>query len=122
MDPFSLSNHIFNIRVGARLRGVEATVVGTVEPSGTNFVLRMPGINTVLRLAPLSRKVQQNVATKQPYPATPAEANAFATLTKNMKNPQTRTITGPLLSAADGSLVLEVRSIERERVPWRSPR
>ena len=108
VDTASLSNHVYNIRVGARVRGVEATVAGVVEPSGTNFVLKLSGTNIVLRLAPLTRKIQ-NVA-KQPQPVTPAEQNAFAELTKKLKKPRTATITGPLIDNGNGSLVLEVRS------------
>ena len=110
MDPFSLSNHIFNIRVGARVRGVEATVAGLVERSGTNLVLKMRNTNTVFQLAPLSRKVQQIVATKQPQPATPAEVGAFASLKEKLKKARAYTITGPLVQSPDGSFILEVRS------------
>ncbi len=108
MDPLSLSNHVYNIRVGARVRGVEATVAGLVERSGTNFVLKISGTNTVLQLAPLSRKIQH--AAKQPQPATPAEANGFASLTEKFKKARTCTITGPLVQAPGGSFILEVRS------------
>lgn len=110
MDPLSLSNFVLNIRVGARVRGVEATVAGLMERSGTNFVLKISGTNTVLQLAPLSHKVQQ--AARQPQPVTPAEAGAFANLTKRFKKPRRSTITGPLIQKADGSLVLEVRNFE----------
>ena len=113
MDPLSLSNHVFNIRVGARVRAVEATVAGWVERSGTNFVLKVSGTNTVLQLAPLSRKVQ-NVA-KQPQPATSAEASAFSTLTKKFKKPRSYAVTGPLRQSADGSLILEVREVAGAR-------
>jgi hypothetical protein len=109
VDPLSLSNHVYNIRVGARVRGVEATVAGFVERSGTNFVLKLSGTNTVLQLAPLSRKVQ-NVA-KQPQPATAGEKNAFVDLTKKLKKPRKAMITGPLVAKGDGSLVLEVRDV-----------
>jgi hypothetical protein len=110
MGPLSLSNHVYNIRVGARVRGVEATVAGLVERSGANFVLRVRNTNTVFQLAPLSRKVQQIVATKQPQPATPAEASAFSSLTEKFKKARTCTITGPLVQTPDGSFILEVRS------------
>jgi len=113
MDPFSLSNHIFNIRVGARVRGVEATVAGLVERTGTNFVLKVSGTNTVLQLAPLSRKVQNTA--KQPQPATSAEASAFSTLTKKFRKPRSYVVTGPLRQGADGSLILEVRDVAETR-------
>jgi len=113
MDPSSLSNHVYNIRVGARVRGVEATVAGLVERSGTNFVLKLPGTNAVLQLAPLSRKVQH--VAKQPQPATAEETSAFSTLTKKFRKPRTCTITGPLRQTPDGSLVLEVRNASGAR-------
>ena len=113
VDPLSLSNHVFNIRVGARVRGVEATVLGLVERSGTNFVLKISGTNTVLQLAPLTRKVQH--AAKQPQPATAAEASAFSTLTKKFRKPRAYAVTGPLRQSADGSLTLEVRDVAGAR-------
>jgi hypothetical protein len=112
VDSLSLSNHIFNIRVGARVRGVEATIAGSVERDGTNFVLKIPGTNAVLQLSPLSRKVQQNVAAKQPQPATPGETSAFANLTKKFKRARACTVTGPMIQRVDGSHVLEVRAFD----------
>jgi hypothetical protein len=113
MDPLSLSNHVYNIRVGARVRGVEATVAGLVGRNGTNFVLKMSGTNAVLQLAPLSRKVQQ--VAKKPQPATTEEASAFSTLTKKFGKSRTYTITGPLRQAPDGSILLEVRAFNRNK-------
>src|SRR5688572_23343442 len=113
MDPLSLSNHVYNIRVGARVRGVEATVAGLVERSGTNFVLKVSGTNTVLQLAPLARKIQNTA--KQPQPAISAEASAFSTLTKKFRKPSAYAITGPLRQSADGSLTLEVREVAGAR-------
>ena len=113
MDPLSLSNHVFNIRVGARVRGVEATMAGLVERNGTNFVLKLPGTNAVLQLAPLSRKVQH--VAKQPQPPTPKEASAFSTLTTKFSKPRAYTITGPLRQTPEGSLLLEVRAFDRNK-------
>ena len=113
MDPLSLSNHIYNIRVGARVRGVEATVAGLVERRGTNFVLKISGTNTVLQLAPLTRKVQH--AAKQPQPATPAEASAFSAFTNKFRKPRAYAITGPLRPGPDGTLTLEVRDVAGAR-------
>ena len=113
MDPLSLSNHVYNIRVGARVRGVEATVAGLVERTGTNFVLKVSGTNTVFQLAPLTSKIQNTA--KQPQPATSAEASAFSTLTKKFKKPRIYTVTGPLRQSADGPLILEVRDVAGAR-------
>jgi hypothetical protein len=113
MDPLSLSNHVYNIRVGARVRGVEATIVGLVERDGTNFVCKVAGTSTLLTLAPLSRKVQNTA--KQPQPPTPREASAFSRLTKKFKKPRLYAVTGPLRQGADGSLILEVRDVAGAR-------
>lgn len=113
IDPFTFSNHIFDIRVGARLRGLEAEIDGQLEPQGTNVVFRIAGTNAVLQLAPLTRKVQQNVAAKQPQPATSKESKAFRDLVAKLKQkPRSARITGPLLRRLDGSVVLEVRTFK----------
>lgn len=114
MDPLSLSNHVYNIRVGARVRGVEATIAGVVERSGADFVLKLPGTNTVIRLVPLSRKVQ-NTPAKQPQPVTRIEANAFSDLTKKVKESRPATVTGPLVEVPNRSLALEVRTFEERK-------
>jgi hypothetical protein len=116
IDPFTLSNHIFDIRVGARLRGLEAEIDGTVEPpkaGTTNVVFKVSGTNTVLHLAPLTRKVQKDVAAKQPQPATAKESTAFRDLISKMKaKSRPVRVIGPLLRQPDGSMVLEVRSFK----------
>jgi hypothetical protein len=113
IDPFTLSNHIFEIRVGARLRGLEAEIEGELQPQGTNVVLKITGTNNVLQLGALTRKVQQNVPTKQPQAATDKEAKAFGNLTTKLKNkPRRAHVTGPLVRRPDGTLVLEVRSFK----------
>ena len=113
IDPFTFSNHVYNIRVGARLRGLEAEIDGQLEPQGTNVVFKIAGTNAVLQLAPLSRKVQQNVAAKQPQPATRKESRAFSDLLAKLKQKsRSARITGPLLRQPDGSVILEVRAFK----------
>jgi hypothetical protein len=113
IDPVSFSNHVYNIRVGARLRGLEAEIEGRLEPQGTNIVFKIHGTNAVLQLAPLTRKVQQNVAVKQPQLATSKESKAFRDLVAKLKSKsRSARITGPLLRRPDGSLVLEVRTFK----------
>lgn len=124
IDPFTLSNHIFDIRVGARLRGLEAEIDGVVEPpkaGTTNVLFNVAGTNTVLQLAPLTRKIQNNVAAKAPQPATAKESAAFRALVSKLKaQPRPARVTGPLLRRSDGSLVLEVRSFTLDpRLPGR---
>ena len=111
VNPFTLSNHIFNIRVGARLRGLEAEVEGQVARQGTNLLLTVGGTNAVLHLGPLTRKVQQNVAAKQPQPATSKESEAFQDLAGKLKaKARPARIIGPLRPLPDGTTMLEVRS------------
>ena len=113
IDPLTFSNHVFNIRVGARLRGLEGAIEGEIQPNGTNLLFKLSGTNAVLQLAPLTRKVQQNVAAKQPITATPKEADAFRDLAKKVKSKSRRAqVVGPLLRRPDGSLLLEVRSFK----------
>jgi len=95
------------------LRGLEAEIDGRLEPQGTNLVFKIAGTNAVLQLAPLTRKVQQNVAAKQPQPPTSKESKAFRDLVAKLKNKsRSARITGPLLRRPDGSLVLEVRAFK----------
>ena len=95
------------------MRGLEAEIDGRLEPQGTNLVFKIAGTNAVLQLAPLTRKVQQNVAAKQPQPPTSKESKAFRDLVAKLKNKsRSAHITGPLLRRPDGSLVLEVRAFK----------
>jgi hypothetical protein len=113
MDPLTLSNHIFNIRVGARLRGLEAVIDGTLERQENHLLLRVSGSNTALSLAPLSRKVQLDTRKKSPEPPARSESKAYKSLLTNSKASSRRVqIIGPLVKKEDGRLVLEVRRFE----------
>lgn len=116
-DPTLFARNFTNMNVGVDVRGVEATVDGRLEMSGTNLVLRIAVSDTVLQLRPLAQKVQWDAKRKRPEPATRAEKKAFEKLVAQVKkNPASVRVIGPLNKPAapragiDG--VLEVRKFE----------
>lgn len=116
LDPETLSKHIYDIRVGARLRGLEAAVSGSLDKQGADFVLRVAGTNDVLRLAALGRKVQKDMDRKTPLPSTTSEDKAFRKLLAKWKGrPFSVQITGPLIRPEGKGLTLEVRQFELKR-------
>lgn len=113
LDPHTLSNHVYEIRVGARVRGVEATVVGGMEKQGSDLVLRVSGTNAVLQLAPLATKVQKDKKRKRPEALTRAETKAYQTLLGKWKDVmKTVQVTGPLVRNGAGALTLQVRKFD----------
>jgi hypothetical protein len=114
IDPHTLSNHVHQLSLGARLRGLEATVDGWLTKEGSNVVLQVRGTNVALRLAPLRIKVQQDVGKKKPATATPAEARAYENLLARWKgDPRPIRVTGPLVkTGAVPPFDLEVRQFE----------
>ena len=97
-------------------RGVEVTVEGSLEKTDDGFVVRVPGIATPLRLAPLEHKLQWNFkkgAARQPEPD---ERDALAAANKYAKGePVKVSVTGPLLKKED-RYTLEVREFTRLNV------
>jgi hypothetical protein len=106
-----VSQHILNLRVGAKLRGIEATVDGWAEKKGEHLVLRVTGSNEVIRLAPLAHVVQWDFEKKHPQAPTPAETAAYKSLGTEVKSgPRRALIVGPLVKGGDASLpMVEVR-------------
>ena len=116
LDPEVLSKHIYEIRVGARLRGLEAAVTGSLDKQGQDFVLRVAGTNAVLRLAALGPKVQKDMARKTPMPSTRSEDKAYTKLLAKWKGkPLSVQITGPLIRIEGKGLTLEVRQFALKR-------
>ena len=122
LDPHTLSNHVYELRLGARLRGLEATIDGVLVKDGTHPAIRLVGTNAtpststnlLLRLAPLRTKVQQAFPKKHPVPATTDEKRAYKTLLSQWRG-ETRPvrITGPLVrKRGQTHLELEVREFE----------
>lgn len=113
LDPRVLEEHIRNIRVGARLRAIEATVEGTVIKTDDKPYVRINGSQELLMLTPLTRKVQIDALNKRPDPPTRKESTAFTSLTKGKGKSQRIRITGPLRNSDSGKgLVLEVREFK----------
>jgi hypothetical protein len=114
LDPQRLSKFISDIRVGARLRGLEARVNGLLEKQGEGFLLRLAGSDELLHLAPLGRKVQQDTAKKRPSSSTRSERKACERLLARWRGkPISVQVTGPLLKSDRGVLILQVRRFER---------
>lgn len=113
LKPDFFSQFIYDIRVGARLRGIEATVSGSLEKRGRQWFLRIAGSDELLRLAPLKVKVQHEVSRKKPQAATKAETKTFRKLgSAGTKTPGPVQITGPLRENKDDGLTLEVRHFD----------
>jgi len=109
-DPLVLSKQLAEIGVGARLRGLEATVDGFVEKKDGKPVLRVSKSNEILQLAPLTAKVQIDALnSKKPEPLTKREKQAYKDLMARLKKESVPArLTGPLRSG----LKMEVRAFE----------
>lgn len=110
VDPQSLAKQIADIRVGARLRGLEATIDGFLEKKDGKPVFRIAKSNELLQLVALTTKVQIDaIKTKKPEPPTKEEKQGYKRLRACVKDqPQLIRITGPLR----GGMKLEVRAFE----------
>ena len=121
-DLRALARHISDMRVGARLRGVEATVVGDLVAARRGaLLLTVVGTGEVVRLAPLRRKVQWDVPGKREEPATDEERTAFRRLLQSRPVPRSLPrlrVVGPLLEGAVGKpMTLEVRQFSSAIAP-----
>ena len=110
VDPDTLAKQIADIRVGARLRGLEAAVDGVIENRDGKSVLRVSTSNEILQLTALTTKVQIDaLKTKRPDPPTKEEKQAYKQLLMRVKDqPQRVRVTGPLRPGKK----LEVRAFE----------
>lgn len=110
IDPDQLAKALADIRVGARLRGVEATIDGFVETQDGKRVFRVSKSNEILQLTALTTKVQIDaVKSKKPEPARKEEKAAYKKLIgRAPAAPQPARVTGPLRSGKR----LEVRAFE----------
>jgi len=114
-DPDLFAKNFRLMNVGVDVRGVEAMVDGTLEQQGTNLVLRASNDGPVLRLAPLTRKVQWDVKRKRPEPPSRSERKAFEKIAA-VKHPGRLRITGPL-TRTGSTLTLEVRKYQEISTP-----
>jgi len=111
VSPQLLARLLTDLRVGARLRALEATVDGWLEHDGTRVGLAVSGSATWLELGVLSQKVYLDVKADRPREPTAQEQSAFQTLLADWDGTRRRArITGPLVPKDAGtSLHLEVR-------------
>ena len=96
------------------LRGIEMTLIGTVEQSNGQLVLAGNASRPSVLLGPLeaSNKVQWNFTTKSNWPLEADEQDAYARLQQTLMNaraPTAVTVTGTLLKNAN-LFFLEVRT------------
>jgi hypothetical protein len=93
-------------------RGVEVTIEGAVEGKGDGLVLRAPGLEHPITLAPLRDKLQWNFKKGSAREPEPDERDAFGQLAAKKKDTGNGAfkaqVTGPLKKAGTG-YVLEVR-------------
>ncbi|HKS36161.1 MAG TPA: hypothetical protein VJW76_03155, partial [Verrucomicrobiae bacterium] len=95
-DLDMLAKALRDTGAGARLRGVEGTIDGELAREENDFVLRISGTKTVLRLRPLTQLVQRN---RQP---TDDEKAAFQTLAAKWKGrPLQVRVVGPLIKSVE---------------------
>jgi hypothetical protein len=111
VDPVTLGQQIRDIRVGARLRALEATIDGTLDHVNGKAHLRIPGAKQSVPLAPLTQKVQMDAINKKPLPLSVREKEAFSVLTARWNGEATPVrIIGPLRKPENSSgITLEVR-------------
>ena len=98
IDPNTLAKNLSDIGVGARLRGMEATIDGFLENKDGMLVFRVSKSNEILELAPLTTKVQIDaLKTKKPESPTREEKRAYKKLVADIKaGPRVARVTGPL--------------------------
>ena len=103
------------VRQTYELRGIEATLTGTVEARDNVLLLTGGGQRFVVELIPLEPggKIQWDRAAQRPQTAGPGEAAAYATLGQSVASGSTRpvTVTGPLNQTQAGYR-LQVRLVE----------
>jgi hypothetical protein len=107
----SLSQHIVDIQLGARLRSTEAVVDGWLERRDGDVVLKISRTGETVLLQPLTRKTQWDRKKNSEFPATEAEQKAYENLLTNWPGGrQPVRIVGPLRDVKHGAeMALEVR-------------
>jgi hypothetical protein len=111
VDAGRIDTHFQRCGVGARLRGMEATVAGTLEFAGGEVLLRPAAGGLPIALVALTRKVQWDVRRNRQAAPSNDERQAMSRLLRRARGrPGTWRITGPLVvSSGRQYLSLEVR-------------
>lgn len=106
----SLKQHVTDLGIGARLRGVEATIDGDLLARDGQLLLRVSRSGETLRLLPLTQLVQWEFSKKRAANATRAELNAYDDLlARTAARPRRVRVSGPVIHDPDRLPVLEVR-------------
>lgn len=119
----NLAQHILDIRIGARLRGMEAVVDGNVERRGRDLVFITPAADQPIFLSSLKTKVQVRFDIRKRRnrkdPPTAQERDAYRRLLAEFERakigPGTLPVrvTGPVMeSASSGQRTLNVRDFQ----------
>lgn len=111
-DPGALDRHLREMRVGASLRGVEATADGVVTAGASGLMLKIARTGETLRLAPAAHSVYWDVARKRARPLLASERASYARLRGASARGARRVRVVGLLRKAPhgGASVLQVRS------------
>ena len=119
-DLDALARGISDLRLGATLRGVEATVEGWMVESGGEAVLRLSCTGELVRLVPLTTKVQWDRQTKGPQAATEMERSALARLRAAGAGRSVPVrVVGPVSRPrADERVALQVREYSIRCIDW----
>lgn len=114
LGPLTLAEQLRSLQIGARLRAMEASVIGQVELDGIELVLRLPGEPGTIPLTPLTQKVHWDEKHDQPERITPRERKAYSSLRERAKMGGLPVrVTGPLRqSNREAPLHMEVRDFE----------
>lgn len=107
----ALDTHLREMRVGASLRGVEATADGAVTAGPSGLALKVSGTGETLRLAPAVHSVYWDVARKRARPLVASERGAYSRLRGAALRGSGRIrVVGLLQKAAQGEpTILQVR-------------
>ena len=109
LAPNQIAEHLKNLGIGATLRGVEATIEGTIEQEGGNLYLRVGRSSRRLKLGPLTVKIQQDPLTKTARPPSAAEKNALAKLLDHVQRYPTKPVRVTGVLKCDPDTRLELR-------------
>lgn len=116
-DPDLFAKNFRAMNVGVDVRGVEATVDGTLDMQGTNLLLRVNSGGPILRLAPLGQKIQWDVKRNRPEASTRSERKAFEKLAARFPKHSARVrVIGPLIRSGP-ALTLGVRKFQEISTP-----
>lgn len=121
-DLSALETHILGLRLGATLRGVEATVDGLLEEHAGKVCVRVPATGALIRLDRLRRKIQVQwdlrTRKKQKCLLQDSEREAYQALVRQWtRQPCAVRVVGPLVKhdhkqLPGTTLVLQVRQFQ----------